>query len=68
MCRLCDTISVEDEHHVLLDCPAYASLRSEFQVPSGEMKTVMLSFDQSRLALFLDRAWALRNNTEPFGR
>ena len=31
VCHLCDTKKVEDENKFLLDCPAYAQIRSHFQ-------------------------------------
>ncbi len=66
MCRLCSLGAVEDEHHVLLDCPAYNDTRTEFQMPAVNMKDCMATFDQAKLACYLDRIWALRNNSYPF--
>jgi len=30
ICHLCETMSVEDEKHFLLECPAYTHIRSQF--------------------------------------
>ena len=53
---------------VLCVCPAYANLRVDMQLPSGDMRSIMHTFDQVILASLLDQIWAARNNLEPLGR
>ena len=55
-------------HHVLCVCPAYGNLRVDMQLPVGDMRSIMHTFDQVKLASLLDQIWATRNNVEPFGR
>ena len=38
------------------------------QLPSGDMRSIMHTFDQVILASLLDQIWAARNNLEPLGR
>lgn len=68
VCPVCQSGAVEDEKHVLCDCPAYAHLRSEAQLPQTSILNIMRNFDQVRLASLLLDIWALRNSTVPFGR
>jgi len=30
ICHLCETMSVEDESYVLIECPTYTHIRSQF--------------------------------------
>ena len=68
LCRICSSGAIEDEQHVLCVCPAYANLRVDMQLPVGDMRSIMHTFDQVKLASLLDQIWATRNNVEPFGR
>lgn len=60
----CPASIIEDEQHVLLECPAFQSLRAEFAdrlpfAPGASMLDVMACPDQRTLALFLERLHAL---------
>ena len=44
------------------------TLRVGMQLPTGDMRSIMHTFDQVTLASLLDQIWATRNNLEPFGR
>jgi Reverse transcriptase (RNA-dependent DNA polymerase) len=69
ICRLCNSSSVEDEHHILLDCPAYDSCRAESAVRfEGGMHEVMTKADPAALAALLARIWDMRSTRVPFGR
>jgi hypothetical protein len=68
VCRLCDAGEVEDEQHVLMRCPAYASCREEAQLPGSSMRELMVSADQVKLASLLSSIWTTRNTRIPFGR
>ena len=68
LCRLCSSGAIEDEQHVLCVCPAYAKLRADAQLPVADMRSIMSTFDQVKLANLLNQIWAMRNNREPFGR
>ena len=68
LCRLCSSGAIEDEQHVLCVCPAYAKLRADAQLPVADMRSIMSTFDQVKLANLLNQIWAMRNNREPLGR
>ena len=69
ICRLCNSSSVEDEHHILLDCPAYDSCRAESAVRfEGGMHEVMTKSDPAALAALLACIWDMRSTRVPFGR
>ena len=53
VCRMCNAGAVEDEQHVLLECVAYAELRSATQLPADSMISIMLDFNPSKLAYLL---------------
>ena len=50
---MCNAGAVEDEQHVLLECVAYAELRSATQLPADSMISIMLDFNPSKLAYLL---------------
>ena len=53
-CRVCQGGGVEDERHVLLECPCYAQLRQRVGLPvDREMHEIMLNFEQAKLGGFL---------------
>lgn len=60
-CCLCHR-AVEDEKHVLMECPAYADLRSKYGLQeSTDMRSVMLYEDQAKLARYLGEVWTRRS-------
>ena len=69
VCKLCNEGRTEDEYHVLVECGAYARLREEAGiVTGGDMRSIMMSSDQAKLAGLLSSIWALRHSRVPFGR
>ncbi len=49
-CRVCNSSSVEDEKHVLMECPAYEPLRRAVGFPEDmNMFEVMMTWDQVKL-------------------
>ena len=66
VCRLCTTDLMEDERHILLECPAYSALRnrsrlrSAFLQPGLTMPQLMGSSDQSALARLIQAILRLR--------
>ena len=62
VCKLCGVAgAIEDEQHVLLDCPAYSDCRQEAQLPTGMgMSAVMRVFEPGKLATLLDCIWKTR--------
>ncbi len=49
-CRVCNSSSVEDEKHVLMECPAYEPLRRAVGFPEDmDMFEVMMTWDQVKL-------------------
>ena len=68
VCTVCNTGAVEDERHVLLECPAYDELRSDAGFSAeADMRTVMMSDRQAELADLLSKIWETRNSIVPFG-
>ena len=54
LCRVCQGGNVEDERHVLLECPRYAQLRQGAGIPiDRDMREIMLTFEQPKLGGFL---------------
>ncbi len=54
---------VEDELHVLVECPVYSELRSASDLPmDGNMRKLMLEGDQVQLAGLLSKIWSIRQN------
>ena len=53
-CRVCRGGAVEDEFHVLMECPAYEPLRRAVEFPGGQcMQEVLLTWDQGKLGSLL---------------
>jgi hypothetical protein len=64
----CPASIIEDEQHVMLECPAFQSLRDEFAdrlpfAPEASMLDVMTCTDQRTLAVFVERLHALFTTT-----
>ncbi|GLC47024.1 hypothetical protein PLESTM_002009800 [Pleodorina starrii] len=59
---------IEDEKHVLMECPAYSSIRADEGFPQFEGMEEAMRWDPPRLAKMLERIWAHRNSIVPFGR
>ena len=58
ICPLCTANEVEDEHHVLMHCVAYAELRADSGIDfSKAMSKVMQESEPDRLAALLDSIW-----------
>jgi Reverse transcriptase (RNA-dependent DNA polymerase) len=61
LCTKCTMGAVEDEKHVLLECPAYTTAREKLQLDPGcDMKTCMARKDQRGLAEVLGEMWIVR--------
>ena len=60
LCRTCTTGSIEDEEHFLLKCRAYQNLRERYQIRSDNLYDVLNIENQENLAIFLDKAYKLR--------
>lgn len=65
-CRICgDAQAVEDELHVLCECPAYESIRdryeSDLHFKERDMRSIMLEAPPIALASFLDEVWRERH-------
>ena len=53
-CRVCRGDMVEDEFHVLMECPVYEPLRRAVDFPTGQdMQVVMTTWDQVKLGNLL---------------
>ncbi len=49
-CRVCNSSSVEDEKHALMECPAYEPLRRAVGFPEDmDMFEVLMTWDQVKL-------------------
>jgi hypothetical protein len=60
---------IEDERHVLMECPAYQQERAAAQLPeTDDMLSVMETADQRKLAAFLRVIWDKRSAKECFTR
>ena len=69
-CPSCNLQLVEDERHVLLECPRYADDREEFGYSTvcsdSDMCTIMRDVDmQLSLARLLDKIWRKRHALVP---
>ena len=63
VCKVCRTGMVEDELHVLMECPVYSEIRSAFNLlMDGSMRKLMLEGDQVQLAGLLSKIWSIRQN------
>jgi hypothetical protein len=62
ICRVCSTQgAVEDELHVLIECPVYEPLRRAVNVPADpDMREVMTKIDQCKLGNLLYQVQVLR--------
>ena len=74
VCRFCSCGLIEDEKHVLLECPAYTALREKYGLTSGAvplaqrpMRDVMMKFDQVKLASLLYDILQRRNEALRLG-
>jgi hypothetical protein len=51
---MCRTNAVEDEHHVLMECPAYEGIREELRqatdIPEGNMSAILAMGNQRLIA------------------
>ncbi len=66
-CRMCGGTEVEDELHVLLECPAYEPLRRAVGLPIGEnMRSIIASFDVMKLGNLLTQIYRIRKETLGF--
>jgi hypothetical protein len=62
--RVCGGTEVEDELHVLLECPAYEPLRRAVGLPRREnMRSIMASFDAMKLGNLLTQIYRARKET-----
>ena len=61
--HLCETMSVEDENHFLLDCPAYTHIRSRFPnlCYNTNLPTLLTSQNYSELGTLLVLLFEHRN-------
>ena len=59
---VCQSGSLEDEHHFLFDCPAYSHMRSDysklFQHPAPTVASFLATEQQSVLGSFLKACFA----------
>ena len=65
-CRICgDEQAVEDELHVLCECPAYEPFRDryecELRFKERDMRSIMMEAPPIALASFLDEVWQERH-------
>ncbi|EFJ43161.1 hypothetical protein VOLCADRAFT_96704 [Volvox carteri f. nagariensis] len=62
---LCDCRAVEDEMHVFVECPAYASTRAKYErdlaLQGRNMRTIMTAAPPLALARFLSEVWETRH-------
>ena len=69
VCRCCGTESqIEDEKHVLLECPAYDDIRTQEDFEKQTSMLEVMKWEPARLAKMLERMWAHRNSIVPFAR
>ena len=66
-CLHCASSAVEDERHMVFDCPLYAHLRFEFAdlfstSPSHHLSSFLLQENQDRVAQFVHSCYTLRCN------
>ncbi|PNH07792.1 hypothetical protein TSOC_005721 [Tetrabaena socialis] len=61
VCTRCEQGVVEDEMHVLLECPEYEAARAALPCgPGSEMRSTMVDSDPRQLAEALGRIWERR--------
>jgi hypothetical protein len=61
VCQCCGMGAIEDERHVLLECPKYAVARAPLSCgPNDDMRTVMRDRPPRTLAEALRRIWVVR--------
>jgi hypothetical protein len=65
-CRCCSMGVVEDETHVLHDCPKYQALRGRYHIPMIPQPHKFLPCNAQRMAGYLKAALRLRDHPEGF--
>jgi hypothetical protein len=68
VCRLCSIGEVEDESHVLHDCPAYQHLRGRYRIPMVPQPYRFLPCNAHQVAGFLRAALHLRDHPPDLGQ
>ncbi len=65
-CLHCGSSAVEDEHHMLFDCPLYDTIRYDyadlFISPYSSTSSFLLTENQDRLAQFIHSCYTLRSS------
>ena len=63
ICTTCQNGAIEDEKHLLFDCPTYAEFRNKNEIPvQGNCIKELLKTKPSKLANFLAQAYRVREN------
>ena len=62
VCKLCHLDKVEDEEHFITECPAYDTIREQYLGCNNltDIKNLLSGSDALRVATFLRKAYALR--------
>ena len=63
-CEVCGSLSVEDEHHFLFDCPAYDEVRSRhadlYQLPYADVGSFLATQQHTLLGRHLKKCFSIR--------
>ena len=63
ICTTCQNGAIEDEKHLLFECPTYAELRNKNEIPAQYVYIKeLLNTKPSKLANFLAQAYRVREN------
>ena len=63
ICTTCQNGAIEDEKHLLFDCPTYAEFRNKNEIPvQGNCIKELLKTKPSKFANFLAQAYRVREN------